>query len=249
MKVIICENNINQLAYTAQTIRNYAMIEDNGISIALATPDPHEVIRFLEKEKADCFFLDIDLESNINGLELADYIRNKDTLASIIFITTHNQMIHLTFQYKIAALDFIVKDDFESNKNHLIHSLATAFNRYRQLGKEEQTLQFQVKIGSLVRNIPYDEIYFFESSSNSHKIVMHTKKGLFEFYGTLKDILNLNQRFFRCHKSYIVNLKLIFEINKKDRLIIMENKEVCPVSHRLIQELDRSHSLIKNIKQ
>ena len=47
----------------------------------------------------------------------------------------------------------------------------------------------------------------------------------------------LDDRFYRCHRAYIVNKNRIKEINKVDRLIYMDNGAECLASFRLIKGL------------
>ena len=77
----------------------------------------------------------------------------------------------------------------------------------------------------------YDEVLFFETSENSHKIVLHTKKRVVEFTGHLKSVEEqLDYRFYRCHRSYIVNTDNIKGIKFQKLTIHMENGEICPIS-------------------
>nr|WP_235032807.1 hypothetical protein [Enterococcus sp. CSURQ0835] len=46
----------------------------------------------------------------MNGIDLAEEIREKDVQAKIIFITTHDELIPLTIQHHIKALGFVTKD-------------------------------------------------------------------------------------------------------------------------------------------
>ena len=56
------------------------------------------------------FFLDIEIKGEEKkGLEIAKEIRKKDPHATIVFVTTHSEFMPITFQYKVAALDFIDK--------------------------------------------------------------------------------------------------------------------------------------------
>ena len=111
MKIIICEDDLAQLENIKTIIKNYAMMEDNGIEIVLATTNPEEVVQYLKHDQADCYFLDIDLSHEITGITLGSKIREADPIASLIYITTHAEMSYLTFIYKLAALDFIIKDN------------------------------------------------------------------------------------------------------------------------------------------
>ncbi|MFR6242644.1 MAG: LytTR family DNA-binding domain-containing protein [Mediterraneibacter faecis] len=54
----------------------------------------------------------------------------------------------------------------------------------------------------------------FETSENNHKIILHAKKRVVEFTGHLKSVeVQLDYRFYRCHRSYIVNTDNIKEVN------------------------------------
>lgn len=58
-----------------------------------------------------------------------------------------------------------------------------------------------------------------------------------EFYGKLKEIVELDSRFYRCHNSYVVNKDNIAEIDMKKREVYMVNGEVCYASSRFLKGL------------
>ena len=58
-------------------INNYIMIEEKPMEIALATDDPYEIIeQSKEMNDVGCYFLDIQLEADINGIKLGSEIRS-----------------------------------------------------------------------------------------------------------------------------------------------------------------------------
>lgn len=237
MEVVICEDNLIQLEVITETIQNYAMIEDNGINIALATADPAEALKYAQNNKVDCYFLDIDLGHEMTGMQLGSEIRKLDPICSIVFITTHSEMAFLTFTYKVAALDFIIKNDVDDLQDKVLSVLKEAHKRYLQIGKDTDVKMIQLKMGSRIRNIDYDAIYLFEVSPNPHKLIIHLYNEQIEFPGRLKDYDKLGSDFYRCHKSYIVNTKHIQEIDTKNRSITMTNGGTCIASSRLLRGL------------
>lgn len=237
MNIIICEDNLIQLEAITKTIQNYAMIEDNGINIVLATTNPTEVLAYTQNYKVDCYFLDIDLQHEMSGMQLASKVRKNDPICSIVFITTHSEMAFLTFTYKVAALDFIIKDEIDALQNKVLSVLKEAHKRYLQIGEDTDVNMIQLKIGSRICNIDHDAIYFFEVSPNPHKLIIHLHNEQIEFSGRLKDYEKLSDDFYRCHKGYIVNTKHIQEIETKNRSITMTNGETCIVSSRLLRGL------------
>ena len=109
--VYICEDDIKQLDTIKKYVQNTIIIEELDMNITLATNDPHTVLEKLQNaQNPGLFFLDIELRSDMDGLFLAQKIRKHDPRCFIIFITSHSEMSFMTFQYKVEALDFIIKD-------------------------------------------------------------------------------------------------------------------------------------------
>src|SRR5690606_19242172 len=129
----------------------------------------------------------------------------------------------LTFKYKLAALDYIIKRSDESFTDQLIGAFESAIQRYEKLGQTKTTNFFQIKMGELIKNVPYENIYYFETSENFHKIRLYEKNGAYDFYGKLKDIEQMHPTFFRCHKSCVINLQHVVEINKKEKYVTLAN--------------------------
>ncbi|MCJ7839339.1 LytTR family DNA-binding domain-containing protein [Lederbergia sp. NSJ-179] len=240
MKVVICENEAEHREFLQSVIFQYAISNEPSIEVALSAAKPDEVLAYLRDQRADCYFLDIELGSSMDGMDLACKIREHDPFADIIFISMHADRLKLTFKYKLAALDFIVKDDGHDQLAEQINeALQASFTKYQQLGHSDGTKCIQIKIGERIKNIDLDDIYYFETSPQvEHKVVLHTTNGYYEFYGKLKEFENIHERFYRCHKSYIVHLQYVKDIDKERRKIIMANGNECYVSLRKMKILE-----------
>ncbi|GLC90552.1 LytR/AlgR family response regulator transcription factor [Lysinibacillus piscis] len=248
MKIVICEDDARQRKFLQSTIVHSSLFQYDDVEIALIASNPSEVFTYLKEHRANCFLLDIELQHEINGLELANTIRSKDPLASIIFITTYADKLKLTFTYKIAALDFIVKNEPNLAEN-LIDTLHIAYQKHQNIQTEQIDKTFQVKIGEHVQIIPFTDIYCFATSLNAHKIEMKEKNGVYEFFSNLTDIeQQLDERFFRCHRGYIINLQHIRKIDQTYRTITMTNGSICHYSFRykkaLIKALPSTSTII-----
>lgn len=239
MRVIICEDDIRQKQFLHNEIMNYASFHEPSIDVVLCTSSPDEVFTYLENKKADCYFLDIELNHPLSGMEVAMEIRKMDPLATIIFITSHADQLKLTFTYKLAALDFIVKESPDQIASQVREALQAAFNKYKQLGEIDQSAMVQIAIGERIKNIAMRDIYYIESSSIPHKLALHERNGYYEFYGKLVDFENMDPSFFRCHKSYLINLRHVKDVNKKERIANMANGAKCIISFRQLRELQR----------
>lgn len=239
MQVILCEDNEKILQQIATYIENYAMIEDNSIKIVLKSPDSSEVLSYIQSNRADCYFLDIDLGTKVTGIEIAKQIRELDPTASIIFVTTHSEMLRLTFTYRVEAMDFIIKDNISDLKHNVLTALKTAYDKYTKIGKQETTRYYQIKIGEFVKNIDFQKLLYFTVSDVAHKVILYTTQGQFEFYQSLNTIEEMDESFFRIHRSYIINIKNIVEIDKKKKCVIMTNGESCPIAFRRLKALEK----------
>ncbi|MCC9992476.1 response regulator, partial [Streptococcus agalactiae] len=63
-----------------------------------------------EKGMHNLYFLDIEIKNDEQrGLEVAKQIRQIDLYAQIVFVTTHSELMPLTFRYQVSALDYIDK--------------------------------------------------------------------------------------------------------------------------------------------
>lgn len=237
MKVVICEDD-QQIARKIETyIEKYAFIEENAIEVVLNTPNPFVVMKYIKTQHVDCFFIDMDLGTSMNGLELAIEIRRDFPFASIIFVTTHSEMLPLTFKYYVEALDFIIKDEITDLQQSTLKALSTAYIKYNEIGKEKALNCFQIKVGEFTKNIEYTDIISFKAAEVSHKVVLSTIIGKFEFYDTLNAIESYNKKFFRCHRGYIINVSNIAEIHWKRKIILMKDGEAIPISFRRLKSL------------
>lgn len=238
--IYICEDNQKQLNLFKKYILDSIMIECLDMNIVLATPDPHEILRkIMTASNTGLFFLDIDLKSDVNGLTLAQRIRQIQPRCFIIFITSHSEMSFLTFQYKVEALDFIIKDTPEHIKSKIHECLLDVENKYTSLNNSANRT-FMINQNDKRITIDYSDIVFFETSSNIHKIILHAKKCVLEFTGQLKDIeKQLDYRFYRCHRSYLINKDNILEVDFNELMVYMNNGETCPVSVRLKKGLKK----------
>lgn len=241
LNVFVCEdNNVLRNKFT-KIIENYIIIENLDMEITLSTENPYAILNYLNNnEISGLYFLDIDLNTDIDGLLLAEKIREYDTSGFIVFITTYGEMSPLTFKYKIEAMDFIIKNEAFDIADRIYQCIIAANKKYcSKTAKLKQ--KFNIKINDKIINIDYNKILFFETSETKHKLILHALNKQVEFKSQVKvveDKLDTNT-FYRCHKSYIVNKNNIKEIDILKRIVCMINGEECPISFRSINELKK----------
>ncbi len=170
----------------------------------------------------DLLFLDIHMQTN--GLTAADFIRKNKTDTDIIFTTVSTEHVYDGYLYKAFA--------------YLLKPVARV-KLDRELGryldeKDKMTGCLNVTVKGVMKRIPLDSVLFFES--NGRKVTAATKSESVEFYGKLDEIDAEveDSFFFRCHQSYIINLRRVNGLSRAG--VIVENETV-PVSRKYYDAL------------
>lgn len=239
LSIIICEDNDIQRKAIEAIINKKIQDSNLELFISLSTNAPEGVIEHVEASRGVTYiyFLDVELGESINGIELARKIRKFDPKGYIIFITSHSELTLLTFQYKVQAMDYIVKCDSKDLQERIAECIDVAYNDYKNY-KITDANMLPINIGNRIIYFNMDDILFFETTNKDHRIRIHTCEEQLEFYGTLKDIEKIvSDYYYKPHRSYLVNTKKIKSIDK-DRLIIhMINGEECYIASRYLRGL------------
>ncbi len=238
LDIFVCEDHAAQRRVVVQIIQNTVLIEELDMRLVLDTKDPYTLLEKIRtNENTGIYFLDIDLSSNMNGLQLAQQIRLFDPRGFIIFITAHSELSFMTFQYRVEAMDFVLKDNPAEMKVKIRECLLHAMERYT-LDTNRTHKVYTAQIGGRKISIDYNDIFFFETSSNIHKVILHAKDRQIEFNGTMKELAGvLDGNFVRCHRSFLANKNNIKEIDAKNRIIYFTNGETCLMSTRMMKGL------------
>lgn len=240
LNIVLCEDNFREREILQRYVTNIIQRHDIFGNIVLSTEDPLDVLKYVESsiDKTNIYFLDIKLSGGMNGLRLARKIREKDLDGYIVFITAHSELTLLTFEYKIRALDFIIKDDYEKIRTRIEECFLTIKGeKCKRNNKDTKTIN--IKSGPRTYNIQCKDIIFVETGQVNHKVKIHTPNQIIEFYGSLKDIEQQlsDINFYRCHRSYLINLSHIKEIDKEKLIIKTKCGNCCYISQRYLKGL------------
>jgi two-component system, LytTR family, response regulator len=183
-------------------------------------------IKAIKKHKPQLIFLDIEMPGH-SGLEILDFFEEEEINFDIIFTTAYNQYALQAFQF--SAIDYLLKP--------IQHSLLIdAVARYtNNVNKKNRQQLLQLK-DNLVPGVPWQDkkiivpsaqtLFFFKPEN----IVMIKGEGAYsELYlidGSkllasknlkhFEDMLQTIPVFFRCHKSYIININYLDNYVKSD---------------------------------
>ena len=213
--IVMCEDNQIQLQQLDTLIENYILFHSDLFKVELKASKPQQVIDYLDKDEPQngIYFLDIDLQADIDGIKLAEIIRKKDVQAEIIFVTTHDELAPLTLKRKVAALDFIEKDQpLDDYRKELYDTLDYA----KQIIDETRTIQkkgFSFEVGTQVYNLDKSEVIFVEASDIPHRLNLESTNGKFEFYGKLTELEEKYPFLFRISRSCLINPENIHHVD------------------------------------
>lgn len=231
-----CEDDNLIRSAIEKEIKSHIMIQNYDMEITLCTGNPEELVEHVrENPKRGVYFLDIDLNnSRYDGFELGKEIRKYDSRGFIIYVTSYHDLAFKTFQYHIEALDYIVKSDPDEMLRGIRRCIDTVVKRMKEEAKDEKKEYYTVKVLDTVKHIPVSDIYFFETSGRTHRIILHAENELMDFIGKLQEIEDdLATGFVRTHRSFLVNVDKIKELNMKRNEIVMDNGQVCLMSRQM----------------
>lgn len=162
ISVYICEDDPKQLQQIRQIITKVIVDQQLDMSICLACQDPHELLDKVNAQQPQkaIYVLDIALNSDVNGIQLASQIRDMGRRSKII-LSRHTELSLMVFQYQVEALDFILKDFPDSLYERFSKVLHVAQDRF-QTDENDQDDYVQIKIGETVRSINVKSIIFLK---------------------------------------------------------------------------------------
>lgn len=182
------------------------------------------------------FFLDLEIKGDEKqGLDVARSIREKDPTAIIIFVTTHSEFMLLTYQSLVGAIDFIDKNMNDEAFGGRIELCLKEALKYQTGSFGENSYLFETAKARI--RVAYDDILYFETSPTVHRVILHTKTGQTEFYGTIAEVAKSDKRLLKCHRSFVINVNNVTEFDKSTRTAYFENGSYCQVSRDKVKKL------------
>lgn len=203
------------------------------------TASAHDAESGLEKLESDptieLILLDIEMPG-MSGLELLERI---PYLPQVIFTTGNKEYAYEAYEYDIT--DFLKKPVSADRFEKAMQKVIAIKDQRNAIATSSSLHELYVKSDGKYVRLDYDDIYYFENVGDYIKAV--TSHGNYIFYETMKglDLKITNPRFLKIHRSYIVNMGKIKDI--EDNTIVIE-KKVIPVSRAYKSVLLGSINLI-----
>ena len=218
MRILVCDSNKNIRMELIDKLKcaHKEITSDDNLSI-VSMENTFKLKDYFEDKKieVDAVFISIskEIESRVNGIDMAKYIKNEYPYVSIVFYT--DKPVCLNEMFEANPIWVVTKPYKQETMNNVILKILEnrETNKYISIRKK----------GELVR-IKANDITYIESQGKYIKI--HTQDNCISTINKLDNIKEqLGNVFMFCHKSYLVNTNKImkFDLNK---LTLFDNTEI-----------------------
>lgn len=180
-----------------------------------------EAVKAIECLRPDVVFLDVEMPV-YNGFELFDFIDSEQVDFHIVFVTAYSKYSLQAFE--MSATDYLLKPVMPEQVARVLQKI----NRFAAHAVQYQVLKNNLHAGPAgkqkivlhtaddIHLINLDDILFLEAKGSYTNFVTKTSgqllisKRLSEFV-----FMEQDSQFFRCHRSFLVNLHHIQRVCKK----------------------------------
>lgn len=183
-----------------------------------------DAIKYLNANKVDLIFLDIHMP-NFSGFDFVQTIKNPP---KVILVTTDKNFALDAFNYNCIT-DYLVKPIVEERFNRAVKRVG--IKKEQPLGElkagDLTTKEIYVNIDKRLIKIEISTINFIQA--NGDYILIKTEGSNYTVHTTLKKIEDKLPKsiFLKIHRSYIINVNKIIDIQDSTVLI---GKDLIPVS-------------------
>lgn len=228
MNIVICDDDNLYRDKLEKMIYGVLIEKQIKSEIIVSSANPADIIDYVDNSSVvTLYLLDIYIDERFGGIDLAKHIRQVDDISPIIFITHYLDMLTTTYEFNLKLLDYIYKND-DSIARKKIEECILLINERESKGYVNC---LKVKSPDSTKIIPFEKIYFLETVPGTHKIILHHKNGIIQFYDSIKNLISmLSDDFVKCHKSVIVNKTKIIGVDKRNKLLLLHNHNECSYS-------------------
>ena len=201
------------------------LLENNDIDQIELAYSKESALKAFKNYKPDLIFLDIHMENEMDGIELANHI-NEHYQIPFIFVTAHSDNAIIKKATQTNPVAYITKPFKNAD---IFAALNIAINNSR---KSESTFSFKDGYDEIF--IKNEEILFVKSEKNYIDLVCLNRK--YTLRNSLDWFLQTNssEDFMRIHRSFIVNVN---HIKKLSSSTVEITDHVIPISRKFLADL------------
>lgn len=227
-----------------------------GFTLCAEATNGPELLNLVEKYKPQVCFLDVEMPG-MTGLECAKAIQDTDPQTIIVFATAHDDYMAQAFE--VYAFDYMVKPFKVERVMKTLERIRNVKLNAHAMEEQPKEMHYPTRIGGAtggrimlrhkegVNFINQADILLVQRENRS-TVLYATEGRRFETSEALGDVEErLNpQIFFRCHKSYIINLNVIDSITPYGRwtyvVHLSGTTQDALITHEKYEELEKMFS-------
>ncbi len=235
MKILICDSDNNAILSLVKIIRGKYNEAANFIDILIDTAHNYEETLSamnMTDTAYDIVFIDVALGKE-SGIPLAMIAKSRFPDARIIFDSSDARLCELIY-VEMQPYAFVNKP---FNAEIIYHHIDNVFDSINGADKSLELFANRTRY-----NIDLKKVTFVESDRN--KVTVHFGGESITVISTLKEIeKSLNDNFIKCHKSFIVNLAYIVNVEQGD--FLLATGERVPISRSRITQSKHEFMMYK----
>jgi DNA-binding LytR/AlgR family response regulator len=164
----------------------------------------------------------------MNGMELAQKIRETDTGCEIIFLTSSPNFVYEG--YEVGAFRYLQKRKDEDALKSLIKKV------YEDKFRPHYLI---IKSGAHIQSVAIKDISLLETTGK--KVEITAAGGPFYYTGLLAELLEELPKggFIRCHQAYAVNMAYVSEADRSE--ITMKNGKTISISRPYVNDVTAAY--------
>lgn len=239
IKAIIVDDEENARLILKNFVSEYCP----SVVIIAEADDVKSAVKLINKNEIDLVFLDIEMP-NENGFALFDYF-NKPTFDTI-FCTAYSEFAIKAFE--VSATDYLLKpigltklkEAIEKVEAKRLIKNTSNIEVLKENLYQKEIKKIGILIGDGIVFMDLNDILYFEADGSYTTI--HHKNGSDLTVKKIKhfeDLLSSDKRFFRIHRSYLINVSLIKKYSKKEGLTVTyDDRTLLPISREKKEEFE-----------
>ena len=220
IKIALCDDIVEHRTHISNLLTQWN--ESKPFSILIDCYDNGDsLLDSLSKKSYDIILLDIVMPM-LSGMDTASEIRKTNNSVKIIFLSSSSDFG--VQSYTVKATNYLLKPIDSELFFNVLDEVS------EELFKEPKTLI--CKSNRIIQKIPLYDIEYIESQNKYTSIVLHQKesiKVLEPLYQLEKRLLS-SDGFFKCHRSYIINMHYVNSFNSNE--IKMFSDTIIPISRK-----------------
>ena len=229
MRVAICDDDAAFLDDATLAVRSWG--ERRGVSVEVSRcASGYELLSLCRETRQDLVLLDI-LMPGISGMDVARELRARDEAVRIAFLTSSPE--YAVDSYEVHAAEYLLKPVSRERLERLLAECA------RERTEDAPSVVVRTAFG-------YQRVFLADvecAEARNKRVLFWMRDGggveAVEPLRAYEQRLTIERGFFKCHRSYLVNLVNVERFSAADA--VMRSGRVVPVARSVRREFQEAY--------